>query len=73
VQTGGQTISQRTADALNLHAGSNLSRRDVGRALEALKREKGLPNRLQGSRILDNGDLLDDSGKVLGNITHYFP
>jgi hypothetical protein len=73
LQTGGQTINQRTADALNVYAGSNLSRRDVGRALEALKREMGLPNRLQGSRILDNGDLVDDAGKVLGNIIDYFP
>ncbi|NJO12874.1 MAG: hypothetical protein HC872_04755 [Gammaproteobacteria bacterium] len=73
LQTGGQTLNQATADALNAFAGTNLPRREVGRALEALKDELGLPNRLIGSKILENGDLLDDSGKFLGNIIDYFP
>ena len=41
--------------------------------MEELKRSTGLPNQLPGSRILDNGDLIDDSGKILGNVIDYFP
>ncbi|PHS16300.1 MAG: hypothetical protein COA78_04150 [Blastopirellula sp.] len=68
LQSGGQTITKNTANGLNTFAGTNLARRDVGRALEALKQSQGLPNRLTGSKILGNGNLLDDTGQLLGNV-----
>jgi RHS repeat-associated protein len=72
LQSGGRTVSRRTADALNEYAGTNLSRREIGRALESLKRAEGVPNNVHG-QILDNGDLLDDAGNLVGNLIDYFP
>jgi RHS repeat-associated protein len=46
LQTGGRTIKQATADALNEANGSDLTSRDWGRALEALKSSAGLPNNI---------------------------
>lgn len=65
LQTGGNTIRQSTADALGLQ------RREAGRALEALKRDLGLPNNHHG-RIMSNGDYVDPhTGQVLGNLFDY--
>jgi hypothetical protein len=43
LQTGGNTIDQSTADALGMQ------RREAGRALEAMKRDLGLPNNHHGT------------------------
>ena len=70
LQSGGNTISARTAQELNRVSGLNAHRRDWGRALESLKNDLGLRNDHHG-RIMSNGDYMDDSGNVLGNIIHY--
>ncbi len=72
LQTGGRTISQRTADALNKASGNKLHPREWGRALENLKGELGLRRDHHG-QILSNGNYTDGSGRALGNITDYLP
>ena len=54
VQSGGRTVSRSTAGALNRATGSSLTPREWGRALEALKRDLGLPNNHHG-RITEYG------------------
>lgn len=67
LQTGGNTIEPRTARALNL------KKDEAQRALEALKKDQGLPNNHQG-KIMANGDYVDaHTGEVLGNIYDYVP
>jgi filamentous hemagglutinin len=47
--------------------------RDAGRALEAMKKDNGIPNNHQG-KIMSNGDYIDaHTGEVLGNILDYKP
>jgi hypothetical protein len=72
LQTGGNTLNKRAANALNEQLGQNLNRREWGRALEGLKSELGLPGN-HHARILDNGDYVDDAGHVLGNLLDYAP
>ena len=72
LQTGGNKLSNRTAEGLNEQLGENLTKRDWGRALEGLKKDNGLRNDHHG-RILDNGDYVNDAGDVLGNISDYLP
>jgi len=47
-----------------------MTNREWGRALEALKKDNGLRNDFHG-RILDNGNYVDKSGNVIGNIGGY--
>lgn len=70
VQSGGHTISRATARALNQTTESNLTEREWGRGLEALKKELDLPNNHHG-KITEYGHYLDDHGNVLGNILEY--
>src|SRR5581483_2702676 len=63
LQTGGNTIRQATANALNDLADANLSAREWGRAVEALKDYYGLPNNFHGS-ISSTGDYLDQAHNV---------
>lgn len=49
-----------------------MTSRDWGRALEALKKDNGLRNDFHG-RILDNGNYVDKTGNVIGNIGDYVP
>jgi filamentous hemagglutinin len=72
LQTGGNTIADGTAKALNEATGRNLSRRDWGRALETLKREHGLPPGHHGT-ITSRGDYLDEAGKFIDNLLGYLP
>ena len=72
LQTGGNTLRKRTAQQLNEQLGLDLTSRDWGRALEALKRDLGLSNKHHG-RILDNGDYIDDDGEIIGNLLDYLP
>lgn len=61
LQTGGRTIKDSTAQALGFS-----NKRDAGRALEAMKRDVGLPNNHHG-KIMSDGSYVDAStGGVLG-------
>lgn len=70
LQTGGNTLEARTARELNEFFGKNINRREWGKALEKLKKDLRLRGDHHG-RILDNGDYIDDSGNILGNIEDY--
>lgn len=66
------TISNRTANGLNEFFDRNLTRREWGRALEALKKDNGLANNFHG-KIFSNGDFADAAGNVIANIEWYLP
>ena len=73
LQTGGNTIKNNTANALNKAHDLDLSRREWGRALEALKKDTGLGNNHHG-KIMESGDYVDaDTGEYLGNLLDYLP
>ncbi len=72
LQTGGHTLNKNTARILNDQLGVNLTSREWGRALEALKKDNGLRNDFHG-RILDNGYYIDDAGNIIGSIEDYLP
>jgi filamentous hemagglutinin len=72
LQTGGNTLNKSTANTLNSQLGESLTSREWGQALESLKKDNGLRNDFHG-RILDNGNYIDDAGKVIGNIGDYLP
>jgi hypothetical protein len=72
LQTAKNTITKQTAKALNKQFGETLRPREWGRALEALKKDLGLPNNFHG-KILSDGSFTDSAGNVLGNISHYLP
>lgn len=69
LQSGGNTISNQTAQALNKNTGMNLPKRAWGHALESLKKEEGLSNSTDG-KIMSNGDYIVN-GDVVSNLTHY--
>jgi len=71
IQTGGNTISKQAAKALNQFFGKNLTTREWGRALEAMKDDEGLGNNFHG-QIKDNGDVFEN-GKFVGNLAQYLP
>ncbi|WP_218110039.1 hypothetical protein [Oligoflexus tunisiensis] len=70
LQTGGRTLEERTAKALNQATGRSLNKREWGKALERLKDDLGLRNDHHG-KILSNGDYLDTNGRNLGNLIEY--
>ena len=70
LQTGGNTIRKETARRLNERFGKNYHPREWGRHLESLKEFHGLPPKHHG-KIFDNGDYVDQSGKLIGNIGNY--
>ncbi|MBC9132009.1 hypothetical protein FcAc13_11930, partial [Frischella sp. Ac13] len=70
LQSGGNTLTQSTANALNKYFGENINKREWGRALESLKKDNNIRNDHHG-RILDNGDYINSSGNVIGNIGEY--
>jgi hypothetical protein len=70
VQSGGNKITNFAANALNRATGSSLTRREWGRAAEALKHEFGLRPNHHG-KITEYGHYLDKSGNVLGNLLDY--
>lgn len=69
LQTGGRTISSQTAktlaDELGVHP------KQIGRAIERLKKSYGLPNDHHG-KIWSNGDYTDADGSLIDNISSYF-
>lgn len=68
LQTGDNTISERTAKVLGFD-----NRRDTGRALELLKKDNNLRNDFHG-QIMMNGDFRDPhTGHVYGNLRDYAP
>jgi len=71
LQTGDNTLSNRTAKALNDLTGESKTSREWGRALEDLKRDNGIGNAEHG-KIMSNGDFVVN-GNTIGNITHYLP
>jgi filamentous hemagglutinin len=72
LQTEGHTLKKTTAKILNDQFGINSTSREWGRALEALKKDKGLRNDFHG-RILDNGYYIDDAGNNIGSIEDCLP
>ena len=70
IQTGGNIIESGTARALNTAFGKNLTSRDWGRALEALKGDKGLSPNFHGN-IQSDGNYVNDLGQSQGNISDY--
>ena len=73
LQTGGNKMNPDTARGLNEALGQNLSRREWGRALEALKKDRLLPNDFHG-RILSTGEYVNPhTGESLGNLLWYTP
>lgn len=73
LQTDGNRINPSTARGLNEALGQNLSRREWGRTLEALKKDRFLPNDFHG-RILSTGDYVNPhTGESLGNLLWYTP
>ncbi len=72
LQSGGNKLSKRVSDGLNDYFDQNLTKRDWGRALEALKKEHRLRND-HHSKILDNGDYINDAGDLIGNIADHLP
>jgi hypothetical protein len=70
IQSGGRTITQATARALNNASELRLSSREWGRALEDLKDAHGLPNNFHG-KITNTGDYLDEAGKFIDSILAY--
>lgn len=55
---------------MNKYFGENINKREWGRALESLKKDNNIRNDHHG-RILDNGDYINSSGNVIGNIGEY--
>jgi RHS repeat-associated protein len=73
LQSGGHTLKNSTASALNKVHGLNLHSREWGRALEELKAQNFLPNNHHG-KITEAGDYIDiKTGEVLGNLLEYLP
>lgn len=70
LQTGGNTLNSSTAKTLNKAFGTDLNKREIGRALEKLKKENDLRNDRHG-KIMSNGDYVDDVGNVIDNIGGY--
>jgi YD repeat-containing protein len=70
LQTGGNTLRGGTAAGLNEAFGTDMSRREWGRALERLKEFSGHGNSDHG-KILDDGSVLDGAGNEMGNLGDY--
>ena len=72
VQSGNsKTVSKGAAKALNKAFNKNLSPREWGRALEALKSDNNVPNNFHG-QIMSNGDFVGN-GATIANIGDYLP
>ena len=52
--------------------GTNYTSRDIGRGLESLKKENGIPANHHG-KIMSNGDYVGENGINYGNILDYMP
>jgi hypothetical protein len=72
LQTGGNTIATGTAKALNEANGMNLTVREWGRALEALKKAEELANNFHGA-IDSAATYLDPTGNIFGSIIECVP
>ena len=72
LQTGNNKITKATANRLNEEWGTNYAAREIGRALEKLKKDNNVPNGHHG-KIMSNGDYVDEFGNVIDNIAGYIP
>jgi hypothetical protein len=70
IQVGKNKIDNRTAKALNKYKGKNLNKRDLGRALEKLKKDSGVSNKDHGV-ITRDGSYYSEKGEYIGNIWDY--
>ena len=66
LQTGGHTLNDSTLRKLGL------SKEQGKRAIEAMKKDRLVPNDSHG-KILENGDILDSAGNAIGNLYDYIP
>ncbi len=71
MQTGGHTLRQSTANALNDYFGVNLHKREWGRAFEGLKEYNGIANDDHTCKILDNGNVQNIAGQIIDNLFDY--
>ena len=69
---GGRTLTEAAARQLNETFGVNLSKREWGRALEALKRDNGLRNDFHGN-LFSDGSYGYDLSDIIGNLSDYLP
>ena len=72
LQKGGNKINGNTSKKLNEAWGTNYTSRDIGRGLESLKKENGIPANHHG-KIMSNGDYVGENGINYGNILDYMP
>lgn len=72
VMTGGRTLTESAARQLNKAFGVNLSKREWGRALEALKKDNKLRNDFHG-KLFSDGSYGSDLSDIIGNIADYLP
>ena len=70
LQKGGNKINGNTSKKLNEAWGTNYTSRDIGRGLESLKKENGIPANHHG-KIMSNGDYVGENGINYGNILDY--
>ena len=72
LQKGGNKINGNTSKKLNEAWGTNYTSRDIGRGLESLKKENGIPANHHG-KIMSNGGYVGENGINYGNILDYMP
>jgi|GEM_PF-6555580 len=72
IMTGGRTVTAHAARELNKTFGTNFNRREWGRALEALKKERRLRNDFHG-RLFSDGSYGSDLDEIVGNVRDYLP
>jgi hypothetical protein len=68
----GEPSRPSTARDISEFAGTDIPRRELGRAFERLKADALLPNDFQG-RFTRQGDLLDPDGKFIANVFDFLP
>jgi RHS repeat-associated protein len=72
IQTGGHTVSDRTARQLNEYLGENKTAGEWGDDLESLKDFHEIPSDYHGTKIKRNGDVYDrHTGEKIGNLQDY--
>ena len=72
LQKGGNKINGNTSKKLNEAWETNYTSRDIGRGLESLKKENGIPANHHG-KIMSNGGYVGENGINYGNILDYMP
>lgn len=70
LQSGGHTLTNSTKKTLGELFETDPN--NIKCALEALKKDLGVPNNVH-LKIGANGNVVNDAGRVVGNIGHYTP